>query len=128
MEIIGFMIFLMASHWAAMQIFRLTTYHKYFWPSLPLLVGYAALVAWALFTFEMHPFFLWQLVLASVWLFVVGNRQSRATEAMLQVAGDDADAVRFMARSAANTTAYYTASSIVYLTVFAITYVWLYNT
>lgn len=127
MELIGFIIFLVVSNFGALQIFRLTTYHKYFWASLPLLVGYAALVAWALFALEMHPFFMWQLVLAGAWLFVVGRKQGKMAEAMLQLAGDDANTVRFMAGSAAKTTAYYTASSIVYLGVFAVTYVWLYN-
>ena len=128
MEVVGFIIFLVISHFGLMQVFRLTSYHRYFWPSLPLLLGYAGLVGWALFTLEMHPFFLWQLVLAGAWLFVIGKKQSKSAEAMLQFAGDDADAVRAMAGSAAKTTAYYKASSIVYLVVFAITYLWLYNT
>lgn len=111
-----------------MQVFRLTTYHRYFWRSLPLLVGYAAVVGWALYALDMHAFFLWQLALASVWLFVVGKKQSKAAAAMLQLAGDDAEAVRFMATSASRTTAYYTASSIVYVIGISITYLWLYNT
>ncbi|EHA17345.1 hypothetical protein [Halomonas sp. HAL1] len=128
MEVAGFIVFLVFSHFGVMQVFRLTTYHRYFWPSLPLLVGYAGLVGWALFALELHPFFLWQLALTGTLLFIVGKKQSKSAEAMRQLAGDDADAVRFMARSAAKTTIYYIASSIVYLVFFAITYVWLYNT
>lgn len=128
MEILGFVVFLAVSHFGVMQVFRLTTYHKYFWPALPLLIGYAALVAWALFVLEMHQFFLWQFVLASVWLFAVGRKQSKSGQALLQLAGEDADAVRIAATSFAKTIAYYTASSMVYIVVFAIAYVWLYNT
>ena len=128
MEIIGFMVFLVLSHFGVMLVFRLTTYHKYFWPSLPLLIAYGALVGWALFELKMHAFFLWQLVLASVWLFIVGRKQSNAAEAMLHLAGDDAAFVRLMAASTARTSAYYTASSIVYVVDFSIVYLWLYNT
>lgn len=127
MEILCFVVFLAVSHFGVMQVFRLTTYHRYFWPSLPLLIGYAAFVAWALFALEMHQFFLWQLVFASIWLFAVGRKQSKAGEALLQLAGEDADTVRFAATSAVKTIAFYVASSIVYVVVFAFAYVWLYN-
>lgn len=127
MEIIGFIIFFAFSHFGAMQVFRLTTYHKHFWPSLPLLIGYAALVAWLLFTLEMHSFFLWQLFLAAVCLILVGKSQGKSMRRMLELAGGNADEVRFMASSAAKTNAYYTISSIVYLVVFAAVYLWLYN-
>jgi len=128
MEIIGFLLFLVLSHFGVMQVFQLTTYHRYFWPSLPLLIAYSALVGWALFALKMHAFFLWQLILASVWLFIVGRKQSKTAEAMLHFAGDDVDAVRLMAASTARTSAYYTASSIVYVIGFSIMYLWLYNT
>lgn len=127
MEIIGFVLFLVISHFGAMQVFRLSTYHRYFWPSLPLLLGYAALVGWALFALNMHAFFLWQLCLASAWLFARGKKQNKTTEVMLQLMGDHADAVRFMADSAAKTIAYYTASSIMYVVGFSFVYLLLYN-
>lgn len=127
MQFFGFLLFLVASHIGVMQIFRLTTYHRYFWPALPLLLGYAAFVGWALFSLNMHTFFLWQLVCASAWLFIVGRGQRKAAAAMLELAGNDADAVRFVALSAAKTLTYYNASSAVYVACFAITYLWLYN-
>lgn len=122
-----FALLLIASHFGAMQIFRLTTYHAYFWRALPLLVGFGGLVGWALFYFKLHEFFLWQLVLASAWLFYVGRKQNWATTAMLQAAGSDAEAVRFVASSASKTSSYYTYSAFVYVIAFSLTYLWLYN-
>ena len=66
MQILGFAVFLVVSHFGVMQIFRLTTYHALFWKALPLLIIYGAGVAWALFALDMHAFFLWQLILVEV--------------------------------------------------------------
>lgn len=128
MMILAFAAFLVVSHFLLMQIFRLTTYHAYFWKAVPLLVGYSALVGWLLYAWRFHEFFLWQLVLASVWLFVVARKQNKSTEAMLQMAGDNADSVRFMASSVTRTRQYYAYSSFIYVIGFSITYLWLYNT
>ena len=67
-----------------MQIFRLTTYHAYFfWKGLPLLVGFGVLVGWLLFYLKLHQFFLWQVVFASLWLFYIARKQGAAAKAML---------------------------------------------
>lgn len=127
MELLAFLAFLVASHFLLMQVFRLTTYHAYFWKALPLLVGYSALVGWLLYAFGFHQFFLWQVVLASAWLFIVGRKQDRLASAMLQMAGDDGDAVRFAAESTKSTSRYYAYSSFVYVICFSLTYLWFYN-
>ena len=127
MQILGFAVFLVVSHFGVMQIFRLTTYHAFFWKALPLLIIYGAGVAWALFALDMHAFFLWQLILASVWLLSVGRKQSKIAEAMLSTADDDAELMRQMAVSTVKTSSYYSYSSFVYIAVFAATYILLYN-
>lgn len=127
MEIIGFIIFLAISHFGLMLIFKLTTYHKFFWWCLPLLVAYSAAVAWVLFILEMHTFFLWQVVLASAWLIKIGATQRKSMDVLLAMGGDDPDAVRFLAESGTKTLMYYVLSSIIYVLVFSITYIWLYN-
>ncbi len=128
MQILGFIVFLNVSHLGVMQIFRLTTCHAYFCKAIPLLILYGAGVAWVLFALGMHPFFLWQLILASIWLFVIGRKQTKMAEAMLSMAGEDADSVRLIAVSTVKTIRYYTYSSFVYVAVFSGTYIWLYNT
>lgn len=127
MDLIKFIAFLVVSHWGAMLVFKLTTYHRYFWPALPLLIGYSALVGWALFTLDLHSFFLWQLGLATAWLFVVGKKQTKTAAAVLEAGGGDADAVRFLARSASQTMVYYMVSCIVYVVGFSTSFLYLYN-
>lgn len=126
-QLLEFSLFLMLSHLGLMQVFRLTTYHAYFWKALPLLLFYSAGVAWLLFFLNMHPFFLWQFVLASVWLFVLGRKQRKTAEAMLSGSGNNADFVKLMAASNAKTSSHYTYSSLIYIFVFVVVYVWLYN-
>ena len=127
MAIVWFIIFLFVSHFFALQIFRLTTYHKYFLPALPLLVAYSALVGWLLYKLELQAFFLWQVAIVSVWLFVISRRNSRQAQAMLQVAGSDGDQVRFLAESVSRTKQFYAYSSFVYVLVFSATFLWAFN-
>ena len=123
-----FVALFLASHLGAMQIFRLTTYHAYFfWKGLPLLVGFGVLVGWLLFYLKLHQFFLWQVVFASLWLFYIARKQGAAAKAMLIAAGSDAEAVRFVAVSASKTASYYTYSAIVYVISFSVSYLWFYN-
>lgn len=127
MQVLAYLTFLVVSHFGVMQIFRLTTYHAYFWKALPLLLGYSALVGYLLYLFKLHQFFLWQVVLASLWLFVIARKQSKTVEAMMALAGDDAEAVKLMAVSTASTRSYYTYSSFIYVIVFFAVYIGLYN-
>lgn len=117
----------LASHFCVMQLFRLTTYHAYFWKALPLLVAFGVLVGWALYYFDLHQFFLWQVVLASAWLFYVARSQTNAAKALLAAAGTDADAVRFAATSASKTASLYTYSAFVYVIALSVSYLWFYN-
>ncbi len=126
-EIVKFVAFLLVSHFVLMQIFRLTTYHAYFWKALPVLLAYSALVGYLLFAFALHKFFLWQVVLASAWLFSIGRKQRKAADAMLSFAGEDADTVRLMAMSTAKTSSYYTYSSFIYVLGFSLVYLVMYN-
>jgi hypothetical protein len=128
MHILSFLLFLAVSHLAVMQIFRLTTYHAYFLKALPLLLAYSALVGFLLHELEMHAFFLYQVILASIWLFVVGRKQLKQIESMLMVTGDDADTVRSMAWSFGRTKQYYAYSAFIYVITFSLTYLWLLNT
>ena len=122
-----FIAFLLISHFGVLQIFRLTTYHAYFWKALPLLVGYSALVGWAINALEMHIFFLWQVVLESAWLFYVSRKQSKAASVLLNSAGGTAAEVRTTASSVTKTASYFAYSAFVYVITFSLIYLWLYN-
>ena len=128
MNLLGFVAFLLVSHFGLMQIFKLTTYHAYFLKALPLLLGYSVLVGWLFYSLELHAFFIWQVALASGWLFVISWKQSKQNEAMLALAEGDVEDVRFMASSISKTRQYYTYSSFIYVIGFSTTYLWLINT
>lgn len=110
-----------------MQVFRLSTYHAYFWKSLPLLVALSALIGWLLFYLRLHEFFIWYIVLESVWLYMLARKQNTAMEAMLGMAGNDADLVRGMAVSTSKTKTYYALSSFIHIFGVSATYLYFYN-
>jgi len=127
MNLLGFVTFLIVSHIGLMQIFKLTTYHVYFLKALPLLVGYSVFVGWLLYSLELHAFFIWQVVLASGWLFVISRKQAKQNEEMLALSDGEVEDVRFMASSVSKTRQYYAYSSFIYVIVFSATYLWLIN-
>lgn len=127
MRFFGFVVFFSISHLGVSQIFRFTMCHTHFWKTLPFLVAYGAIVAYILYVFDLNDFFFWQVALTSTWFFIFARNQSKMASAILRETGDDADFVRFVGESARLNARYYAYSSIVYVTVFAATYVWLYN-
>src|SRR3990167_838731 len=56
-----FFIFLFASWFLLMQLFRFSTYHKYFFKVVPLLIAYAVLVASLFRYFNFQNLFWWYL-------------------------------------------------------------------
>ena len=127
MQFLKFIVLLLLAHPLLMQVFRLSTYHAYFWKALPLLLTFSGLVGWLFYLLKLHEFFIWYVVLESVWLVLISRKQSKAMEGMLLLAGDDAELVRGMATSTAKTKAYYALSSFAYIIALSITYLYLYN-
>jgi hypothetical protein len=77
-----FFIFLFASWFLLMQIFRFSTYHKYFFKIAPLLIGYAVLVAFLLQYFNFQNLFWWYLVLSCFFLFINHRKQLKSKDAV----------------------------------------------
>lgn len=126
MRVAGFLTFLVVSHFIVIQIFRLTTYHTYFPKAVPLLIAYSALVGFLLYALEMHGFFLYQVVLASGWLFWGARKQSKQIESALTLS-DNPEEVRLIAWSFGKTKQYYAYSAFIYVITFSITYLWMLN-
>lgn len=127
MRIIYFLLFLAVSHFGIMQIFRLSTYHKYFIWTLPVLVGYGTMAGWLLQTFKLNDFFLWQVLAASIWLIRVGNRQRKLSADMIDESDSDSQTMKVLAKSVSNTMIFYVLSSIIYIASFSIAYLWIFN-
>lgn len=87
-----YLIFLFVTYWVCLQIFRLTTYHKYFLKSLPLLIGYSILVGGLMASIQpFHQFWLIQ-IWGSALLFVFAWRtQAKQTQKLLESIVEDAD-------------------------------------
>ena len=127
MDILIFALILVISHVGVMQVFRLSTYYRYFWKALPLLVLYSAGVGWAFYALEMQQFFIWQVILSSIWLSVIWKRQIKFREALISKVSDDAEMLRIMESSTSKTDGYFISSSLIYIVVFVATYFWLFN-
>ena len=116
-----YLIFLFVTYWVCLQIFRLTTYQKYFLKSLPLLIGYSILVGGLMASIQpFHQFWLIQ-IWGSALLFVFAWRtQAKQTQKLLESIVEDANERNFANLSVANTKAYYVLSILVYLAAYAI--------
>lgn len=73
-----FFIFLFTSWFLLMQIFRFSTYHKYFFKALLFLIGYAILIAFLLIQFSFKNFFWWYLIFSCLFLLINHKKQYQA--------------------------------------------------
>lgn len=127
MALLYYLIFLLVSYSILMQIFTLTTYHRYFLKSLPLLVTYSVAVGFLLFWLNLHAFFIWHLV-ANILLLFFGWRHQKKHATAFFDAYVEAENRLAVEMSVATTTAYYLLSAIIYLVVFSISYLTFLNT
>lgn len=130
-----FFVFLFASWFLLMQLFRFSTYHKYFFKVSPLLIGYAILVAFLLQYFNFQNLFWWYLVLSALFLFINHRKQLKYKEAVDMFAHFDKSIVDSMpddkdrqyvekelSLSFSRTIKYHILSSIVYILIFALAF------
>ena len=127
-SLILYLVFLFVTYWVCLQIFRLTTYHKYFLKSLPLLIGYSILVGGLMASIQpFHQFWLIQ-IWGSALLFVFAWRtQAKETQEFFEIIGEDAEERSFVNLSVANTKAYFLLSVLLYLVVYVIAFSWFLN-
>ncbi len=127
-----FFVFMFATWFLLMQIFRFSTYHKYFFKIAPLLIGYAVLVAFLLRQFNFQNFFWWYLGFSSLYLFINHQKQRGSKDAVDIFAKLDKNIVdsipedeakqhveKDLSLSFNRTIKYHLLSSIVYILVFA---------
>lgn len=132
MNLIYFIIFFIVSWLVLMKIFSFSTYHKYFYKILPILLIYPALLGYLLDLFELHSFFLWFLII-NILLFVKNYKRYKKQDLM---EGVDEDYKNFLPeekiketleKSTKNTLKYFVISSVAYLVVFSVTYLFFFN-
>lgn len=125
-----YIVFLIISWLLLMQIYRLTTYHKYFLRAAPILIGYSVFIGYLLFYFAFHEFFLWHVVLNSIFLFLQHKKQKKWRELLNEPEAQTflhQGAKNIMDKSFENTIRYYFISSIIYIGVLSISFLYFYN-
>ncbi len=117
-----YLLFLFASYLVVLQIFRLTTYHRYFFKTLPLLIAYSILIGYALSSITAFQGFWVTQIWASGLLFFFGyRRQTLRFRSFLEAIDDPKDRTSAQL-SGASTTAYFTLSAMIYLVVYAVSF------
>lgn len=127
MIVASYFAFLLASHFGALQIFRLTTYHRYFFRALPLLIAFSILLAYLMCVLRLEAFFIWHLPLAFGLLVWVWRKQAAQANAIMFLVEDDAEQRAFLELSMSNTRAYYWLSTVTYLLAFAVAFIAIFN-
>ena len=126
-----FFVFMFATWFLLMQIFRFSTYHKYFFKIAPLLIGYAILVAFLLRQFNFQDFFWWYLGFSSLYLFINHQKQRGSKGAVDMFAKLDNNLVdsipegeakqhveKELSLSFSRTIKYHLLSSVVFISIF----------
>ena len=121
MEIIYFIIFFIVSYLMLMRIFGYSTYHKYFWKALPILVLYSATVGYLLYYFEFHGGFFWQILLTIISLTYNQRKQNHQFAEVFNSI-NDLEKIKLFTKSERNTKKYFWLSATIYLIIFSIAY------
>lgn len=132
MSLIYFIIFFVVSWLVLMKIFSYSTYHKYFYKILPILLIYSVLLGYLLDLFELHAFFLWFLAI-NIILFVKNYKRYKNQDLMEGVGEDYKNLMseekikETLEKSTKNTLKYFIISSVLYLVIFSATYLFFFN-
>lgn len=127
-----FVVFFVISWLILMKIFSFSTYHKYFYKTLPILLIYGALLGYLLDVFEFHEFFLGFLA-TNIFLFVKNYKRYKKQDLMEEIGEDykkllpEQQIKEILEKSKKNTFKYFIINSIVYLVVFSATYSFFFN-
>ena len=125
MSVVLFALFVLASIFILMQIYRFSTYHKYFPKMVPVLLGYGALIGYLLFVFKFSNYFIWFIIL-TVSFLIVNFRKQQQTKAFVSFTEDE-EQKKVLAKSVADTIKFHLFSSIMYIIAFIISFLYFYN-
>lgn len=119
-----FLIFMFVSWFLLMQIYRFSTYHRYFPIAVIFLVAYATLASFLLQKFGFENFIWWYLILTVAFLLANHKKQHKAKLLLNSLSEDEQDNRSKIEKSFKNTIKYHLLSSIVYI--LAITFAFFY--
>ncbi|MFH1789931.1 MAG: hypothetical protein ABH832_02580 [bacterium] len=113
MSVVLFAIFILASIFILMQIYRFSTYHKYFPKMFPVLIGYGVLVGYLLFVFNFSNYFIWFVIL-TVGFLITNFRKQQQAKAFASLTKDE-EQKKLLDKSVKNTIKFHIFSSLVYV-------------
>jgi hypothetical protein len=122
-EILKFSAFFALSYFILLQIFSLSTYHKYFFKALPLLVLYAAAVAYLLNHFRFHGGLFWQLI--GFWALLAAHWKSEQSQGNQLVENSDEPQKQLLIDSMKNTKRCFWGSVCIFMGTFFVVYTFL---
>ena len=127
MLVIGYLVFLGVSYLLLLQLFRFTTYHRWFSRAIWALIAFAVISGIVMHVVGLAAFFLWHVMVIAALLALKWRSDARKSGELLATAGTDDQAVKILQLSLASTRAYYWLSTLVYLLVFSATVIVAYN-
>ena len=127
MLVIGYLVFLGVSYLLLLQLFRFTTYHRWFSRAIWALIGFAVISGIVMHAVGLSAFLLWHVVAIAALLVLKWRSEARKSDGLLASADTDDKTVKILQLSLASTRAYYWLSALVYLLVFSATVIVAYN-
>ena len=117
--LLSYIAFLLVTYFFVLQIFRLTTYHRYFFKALPLLLGYSILVGYAMSSIKpFHGFWFAQIWGSGVLFLLKMRSEARTARALMSLTSDST----LTQLSTASTRAYFIMSAATYLVTYAVSF------
>ncbi len=126
MSVFLFAIFILASIFILMQIYRFSTYHKFFFKMLPILIGYGMINGYLLLTFDFPKYFSWFVTITGGFLILNFREQQQKVKAYLSIE-ENKEKKKLLNKSFKKTIKFYLLSSLVYLISVIGTFLYFYN-
>ena len=99
-------------------IFTYSTYHKYFFYSIPFLIIYSVFVGFLLNYFNIGRYFLPYTILQIIWLIIVWRIDDKKAKEQLKFVDKTSEDYLLLKYSMSQTNLYYLLSSLTYITSF----------
>ncbi len=125
MSVVLFAIFILASIFILMQIYRFSTYHKYFPNMLPVLIVYGLLIGYLLFIFNFSNYFIWFVIL-TIGFLIVNFRKQQQAKAFSSLEENE-EQKKLLDTSVKNTIKFHLLSSLVYIVSVIGSFLYFYN-
>jgi len=112
-----------------MFIFRFTTYHKFFWSWVWVLIGFSAFSGWMMDYYNFGQFYLWHLGIMLLIVWGIYIKEKKVIRKFIETGQSPLGPMdkKELELSGERTKRYYILSSIIYLVVFALSFLYFFN-